>query len=61
MGFFKSMAAPRQVQTPAPQNVEEDKKKAKASRAALLETQGGIQGQELNQGEVKKRDNLFGN
>ena len=40
---------------------EEEKKKAKTARSALLQTEGGIVGQELQPGMVSKRDTLFGN
>lgn len=39
---------------------EEEKKKAKKAKLALLETEGGIAGQELQPGQVAK-DSLFGN
>jgi hypothetical protein len=59
-GFFGGAKAPA-VQTAAPQDVEADKKKAKKSRQALLETEGGIQGQELAPADVAKRETLLGN
>jgi len=34
---------------------------AKKARTALLETQGGIVGEELDPAQVKRRDNIFGN
>jgi len=39
---------------------EEEKKKAKKARSALLETEGGIIGSELQPGQVS-RNTLFGN
>jgi len=42
-------------------DLEDDKKKAKKVRSALLETEGGIAGQEVGLGDVGKRDTLFGN
>lgn len=41
--------------------VVEDQNLAKKARQALLETTGGINGQELMAGQVKQRDTLFGN
>lgn len=41
--------------------VDGEASNAKKARAALLETQGGIAGEELEPGQVKKRDNIFGN
>lgn len=49
------------VQTTAPEELGEAKKKAKKSRVALLETEGGISGEELEVGEVRKRPTLLGN
>ena len=59
-GIFGGGSAP-QVDTTAPEELESGKKKIKKSRVALLETEGGIAGQELQVGEVKKRDTLLGN
>lgn len=39
---------------------EEEKKKAKKAKSALLETEGGILGNELQPGQVSN-SNLFGN
>lgn len=41
--------------------VVDDQNLAKKARSALLETAGGIDGQELTAGQVKQRDTLFGN
>jgi hypothetical protein len=46
---------------PAESTVEAAKTASKANRSALFATSGGIMGQELTPGEVKKRDTLFGN
>lgn len=43
------------------EDLGEDKKKAKKVRSALLETEGGIGGEELSEGGTKQRDTLFGN
>jgi hypothetical protein len=40
---------------------EADQKKFKKVRSALFQTEGGSQGQELQLGETKKRETLFGN
>lgn len=45
----------------AQDSVEAEKKVAKASRAQLLSTEGGIIGQELTPEQVKKRTPIFGN
>ena len=49
------------VETQAPQTVEKDASKAKLARKALFATEGGQKGQELQVGEVAKRESLFGN
>lgn len=41
--------------------LEDDKKKAKKLRSALLETESGIGGEEVLGGDVRPRDSLFGN
>ena len=48
------------VSTDSITSTEEEKKKAKTARASLLETSGGIAGQELQPGQVG-RPSLFGN
>lgn len=45
----------------AQQQVEQAQGKSKAIRSALSMTEGGILGDELQEGEVKKRKTLFGN
>lgn len=40
---------------------EAEKKKAKTARSALLETEGGILGSELQSGQVSSRQTLLGN
>ncbi len=40
---------------------EDAKRKAKAGRSALYETDGGVTGSELNPEEVKRRQTLLGN
>ena len=47
------------VQTSAPAELEAKKRSSAQLRTALLETEGGILGEEV--GEVKKRDTIFGN
>lgn len=46
---------------PATQSVADAATASKANRSALFMTQGDSQGQELQPGQVKKRDTLFGN
>jgi len=47
---------------PAPaQDLGDETKKAKKQRAALLSTEGGMAGQELQTGQVSARGTLFGN
>lgn len=41
--------------------IDDDVESSKKARQALLETQGGIVGEELDPTQVKKRDNIFGN
>ena len=61
---------PQPVYTPPPppepekssvEDLEGDKRKNAASRAALAETAGGAAGEELLAGEAKRRQTLFGN
>lgn len=49
------------ISTAPQESVEAEKKVAKASRAQLLSTEGGIVGQELSPEQVKKRTPIFGN
>lgn len=52
--------APKVSNAPT-QALDDDKKKAKAVRTALLETEGKIRGQELSTDQVGKRNTLLGN
>ena len=47
------------VQSTAPEEIEKKKQSSAQLRSQLLETEGGILGEEV--GEVKKRDTIFGN
>lgn len=47
------------VQSTAPAEVEEKKQSSAQLRTQLLETEGGILGEEVD--AVKKRDTIFGN
>lgn len=49
------------VSTAATDSTVEEQKKAKAARSALLSTEGGITGSELQPGQVGGRQTLFGN
>lgn len=50
------------VQTVASEKpVVEDARKAKKARSALLETAGGVMGQEVQAGQTSTRQTLFGN
>lgn len=53
-------SVPEPSQVPV-QDLEEEKRKAKKSRAALFETEGGAVGEDLDPEAVKKRKNLLGN
>lgn len=73
MGFVGNLLGikkptPQVAAAPAVQKVEEtaesmkkEKKDTAASRARLFATEGGILGEELGEGQVKKRSTLFGN
>ncbi len=50
-----------EVATQEPEELVADKKKAKKSRVALLETAGGRAGEELTPDQVQKRPTIFGN
>lgn len=52
--------SPKASSQPA-QDTTEAQRKAKDSRAALFATEGGVAGQELNPGQVSRRQTLFGN
>lgn len=41
--------------------LEEEAKKSKAARSALIATEGGMEGEEVMAGGVKKRNTLLGN
>lgn len=45
----------------AASTTRDSQKAAGAVRASLYETEGGIMGDELQEGEVKRRPTLFGN
>lgn len=49
------------VNTGASQDVTTDSEKAKKLRAALTQTAGGVQGEELLSGTTSKRGTLLGN
>lgn len=53
-------SAPK-VSTAPIAETEEEKKKAKTARSALLQTEGGILGSELQSGQVSSRATLLGN
>jgi hypothetical protein len=57
-GGNKSVPAPSVAPT---ESLESEKKKAKKQRVALTATGSGIAGQELQPGQVKPRETLFGN
>lgn len=60
-GILGGGKAPKTSPAPVVETVEE-KKKAKTARSALLNTEGGLAGQELLATQVaSKRDTLFGN
>lgn len=50
-----------QVSNAAVKDVTDQAATAKTSRAALYATEGGVQGQELDPNQVKKRQSLLGN
>lgn len=53
--------APKADATEATKATTDEADNARKARTALLETQGGIEGEELEEGQVKRRDNVFGN
>lgn len=59
MGNPFSSKAPKVVYETEP--IVEEAKKSKAARSALIATEGGIQGEEVMAGGVKKRNTLLGN
>jgi hypothetical protein len=52
---------PKIPQTKDESALEEDRKKARNSRALLFKTEGGVSGDPLQEGQVSTRGNLFGN
>lgn len=68
MGFVNDVlsmvglgSSPKASGAAASGEVDADKAKAKSVRAKLLETAGGIEGEELLSGTTKKRESLLGN
>lgn len=59
--LFGGSAKPAAVSKKSTDATEAEKRKAKTGRSALYETQGGVQGTELNPDEVKRRQTLLGN
>jgi len=49
------------VSTQPAQDTEAEQKKAKKARSALLATEGGVLGTELEGGQVSQRSTIFGN
>lgn len=62
MGFFGGLlgGSPK-VKTTAKKDLGAEQRKARKQRVALFETEGGIQGEELQEGQVARRENIFGN
>lgn len=60
-GDMPKAQAPQVVVRDPVSETEEGKRTAKASRASLYSTEGGIQGQELSPEQVKRRSTLLGN
>ena len=60
-GLFGAKEAPKADAAPATQEVATEEGNAKRARVALTQTAGGIVGEELAEGQVKRRDNIFGN
>ncbi len=59
MGNPFSSKSPKVVYETRP--LEEEVKKSKAARSALIATEGGIEGEEVMAGGVKKRNTLLVN
>jgi len=62
--FFNDLFGGGDEPTPSNESrdrVEQAKGRSQAIRSALAMTEGGILGEELEEGEVKKRKTLFGN
>lgn len=59
-GLLGGSKSPK-ASTTASADTEEASRKAKKSRTALLETEGGVAGQELEAGAVTQRNSLLGN
>ena len=55
------VATPAPVETAPIVDTEAEKKKAKALRVSLYNTEGGAAGQELGAGSVSQRGTLLGN
>ena len=55
------MSTPDYEAPAAEDDLNDDKKKAKKLRSALVKTEGGIGGEAVLEGQAKKRDTLFGN
>lgn len=60
LGIFTGGEKPKVDPTPS-QELGEAARKAKKSRTALIQTEGGVAGQELEPDQVKSRSTLLGN
>ena len=49
------------VSRQATTNLKNDKNRAKRERRRLFKTEGGAEGEELAEGQVRRRDTLLGN
>lgn len=59
--FIKNLFSTPSVDSTASSDVEDASRKVKKSRSLLLETEGGIAGEELESGGVSQRNSLLGN
>lgn len=55
------MCGAEKVDRGGDEGLSKDKKESKAQRSALLKTEGGIMGEELEGEDIKKRRTTFGN
>lgn len=53
--------SPKMPSQQSADDLKEEKRKSKKTRAALFETQGGSLGEDLNQDQVSRNDTIFGN
>lgn len=61
MGFLSDLFSKKKASRGAVGETEKEEKRSAAARARLLETEGGVLGQELGEEDVSRRQTLLRN